>query len=400
MKRNLYFLILLAGLFSYCTGSAQNYLFVDPTVLSIGPSSATGLVGTVTSNVSWQVTEPEAWITNLSPASGTNNGTFTFSVTENTGNSRTGIITITDVSGSAESVTITVVQAGATGSYLLVDPVTLNVGPSANTGLVGTVTSNVSWQVTESETWITNLNPASGTNNGTFTFSVTENTGAVRTGTITISDVSGSVQPVTITVVQSSPSDFYMLLDPISQSVISAGETLVANVFANVSWEVIANVNWIVDINPPSGSNDGAFAYTVQPNSDPNARTGVITLRAVGVIGLPDQLLTVIQEGTVSIDEIAEKSTKITLYPNPFADNLVVNFTNVMREELFNMLVYSSNGELVYEQENIFVPFDQHAVTWNGCDKNGERLQTGWYSVVIKNTQEIVFSSKVILVNH
>ena len=48
------------------------------------------------------------------------------------------------------------------------------------------VTANVSWTVTDDQTWIT-ATPVSGANNGSFTVSATANTGtASRTGTVTV----------------------------------------------------------------------------------------------------------------------------------------------------------------------------------------------------------------------
>ncbi|QNM84689.1 T9SS type A sorting domain-containing protein [Polaribacter pectinis] len=49
-----------------------------------------------------------------------------------------------------------------------------------------TVTSNLSWSVTDDKTWIT-VSPSSGSNNGTVTITVSENaTFSVRTGTVTV----------------------------------------------------------------------------------------------------------------------------------------------------------------------------------------------------------------------
>src|SRR5690242_6428823 len=75
----------LASVFGTSTGS----LTVSPTSLSFGSAASSSAV-TVTSNVSWTATDNQTWLT-VSPAAGSNNGSFTVSATANTGTaSRTG----------------------------------------------------------------------------------------------------------------------------------------------------------------------------------------------------------------------------------------------------------------------------------------------------------------------
>jgi hypothetical protein len=79
---------------------------------------------------------------------------------------------------------ITVGTGGGTNN-LTVSPGTLNYTADAGSSNV-TVTSNVSWTVTDNQSWIS-TSPTSGSNNGTVAVSVTANTGAARSGTVTIS---------------------------------------------------------------------------------------------------------------------------------------------------------------------------------------------------------------------
>jgi len=57
---------------------------------------------------------------------------------------------------------------------------------SSSTITLGTSTSPCSWTATSNAAWITITGGSSGTGNGTVTYNVAANTGAVRTGTITI----------------------------------------------------------------------------------------------------------------------------------------------------------------------------------------------------------------------
>ncbi len=178
---------------------ATNSLSVSPTSLSFA-SGATSGTATVTSNVSWTASANQTWIA-VTPASGANNGTLTVSVTANTGTaSRTGTVT---VAGGGLTATISVTQAApATGSTLTVSPTSLSFAAGSGSA-AATITSNVSWTVTDNQTWIT-VTPASGANNGTLTVAVTANTGtASRTGTVTIA---GGGITRTIAVSQAAPA--------------------------------------------------------------------------------------------------------------------------------------------------------------------------------------------------
>ena len=87
----------------------------------------------------------------------------------------------------------------STGNSLTVSPASLAFAAGASSAAVA-VTANVSWTVTDDQTWLS-VAPASGANNGSTTISATANTGtSSRTGTVT---VSGGGLTRTISVTQS-----------------------------------------------------------------------------------------------------------------------------------------------------------------------------------------------------
>ncbi len=164
-------------------GTPSNNLTLSTSSISLASSSSSSPVS-VTANVSWTVTDNQSWLS-ASPTSGANNGSFTISATANTGSAaRTGTVT---VSGGGISRTISVSQSGNTPSAnLTVSTSSLSLAAAASSGPV-TVTSNVSWTVTDDQSWLS-ASPASGSNNGSFTVSATANTGSsARTGTVTVS---------------------------------------------------------------------------------------------------------------------------------------------------------------------------------------------------------------------
>ena len=165
-------------------------LTVSPTSLSFTSSAGSQNVS-VTSNSTWNVTDDASWIT-VSPTSGSNNGSITVTVTENTGAQRTGTVTVTATCGTVQNITVT----QAAPCNLTVSPTSLSFTSSAGSQNVS-VTSNSTWNVTDDASWIT-VSPTSGSNNGSITVSVTSNTGAERTGTITVTTTCGTFQTIAV----------------------------------------------------------------------------------------------------------------------------------------------------------------------------------------------------------
>jgi mannan endo-1,4-beta-mannosidase len=173
-------------------------LTVSPTSLSFGAATSSSPV-TVTANVSWTVTDNQTWLS-VTPTSGSSNGSFTVSVTANTGTtSRSGAVT---VSGGGITRTISVMQAGQTTNTLNLSTSSLSLSSGAASAPVS-VTANVSWTITDDQTWLS-VSPTSSSNNGSFTVSATANTGTTsRSGVVT---VTGGGLTRTVTVSQAGQS--------------------------------------------------------------------------------------------------------------------------------------------------------------------------------------------------
>jgi len=174
-------------------------------VLSVTPASrsVTAPAGSTTfgveSNTSWSVGESVAWFT-VAPMSGSGNNTLTVNYQQNTSvTPRSGQITVS--ASGVPDVVVTVNQAGA-GAILTVSPSNRDVTPPAG-NTTFSVSSNTSWAVSESITWL-NVTPMSGSGNGTLTVNYGENaTGSTRVGPITVIATGGSPSQ-TVTVTQES----------------------------------------------------------------------------------------------------------------------------------------------------------------------------------------------------
>jgi endo-1,4-beta-xylanase len=185
---------------TFMTG-ATNTLTTSTASVSFTNVASTSSAISVTSNISWTITDNQTWIT-TSATSGSNNGTFTISATANTSTTaRSGSVT---VSGGGITRTISVNQSGApVSNNLTLSSSSVSLAATASTSSAISITSNVSWTITDDQTWIT-TSSASGSNNGSFTISATANTGTTaRSGTIT---VSGGGITRTVAVSQAAPA--------------------------------------------------------------------------------------------------------------------------------------------------------------------------------------------------
>ncbi len=143
-------------------------------------SSGTGSIS-VSSNVSWSASKTASWITITSGSTGSNKGTVKYSVSANTGSARSGTITI---SGGGITRIFTVSQDAPI--VLTISPESRNHSSSSGTGNIS-VSSNVSWSVKKSASWITINTGSSGSSNETVNYYVSANSGSARSGTIKIS---------------------------------------------------------------------------------------------------------------------------------------------------------------------------------------------------------------------
>jgi hypothetical protein len=155
---------------------------INPTSQTIGAGggAATAVAVTSTAGCAWTATSNASWITITQGATGSGNGTVAFTVASTTGPERSGTLTI---AGQTHTVTQT---SGCTYS---ISPTSHNLSDSAQTAPAISVTAGAgcTWTAVSNNGFITIVEGATGTGNGTVLYSVTRNNGNnPRTGTITI----------------------------------------------------------------------------------------------------------------------------------------------------------------------------------------------------------------------
>ncbi|MGA9774212.1 MAG: BACON domain-containing carbohydrate-binding protein [Blastocatellia bacterium] len=144
-----------------------------------GSVSVTVLTG---GGCSWTVQSNAPWITVTAGGGGaTGTGVVTFSIAANSGPARTGTLTIAGQ-------TFTVNQDGSSSSCnYSISPTSGAMGAGGGPGGVNVMTgAGCIWTAQSNAAWITITAGGSGSGNGTVSYQVAANTGAARTGTLTI----------------------------------------------------------------------------------------------------------------------------------------------------------------------------------------------------------------------
>ena len=135
----------------------------------------------------WTAQSNDDWITVSTGASGTGNGTVTFSVAANTGaSSRTGTMTI-------GGKTFTVTQASTQCSYSLSAPSASVASGGATNGVLVSADTGCSWTAASNVDWITVETGLTGSGSGSVSYTVAPNTGAARSGTLSIAGLTFTV---------------------------------------------------------------------------------------------------------------------------------------------------------------------------------------------------------------
>jgi len=151
---------------------------INPTSNSVGSGGGTGSIA-VTSGTgcAWTATSQAAWITITSGSSGTGNGTVNYTVAANTGGARQGTITV-------QGNTFTVNQAASSRSYQI-NPTFISMpGVAGSASITVTAPPGCAWSATTWAPWITITSGSTGSGNGIVTFTVSENYGYLRFGSI------------------------------------------------------------------------------------------------------------------------------------------------------------------------------------------------------------------------
>ncbi|MEB2307954.1 MAG: M6 family metalloprotease domain-containing protein [Candidatus Brocadiaceae bacterium] len=234
-------------------------------------SGGTGSVdiATLSDICAWTTSSNEDWITIISGDSGTGSGTVYYSVSPNKDTSaRSGIMTLAGQ-------TFTVTQYGVECTYSL-SSTSQTFDFSGGSGSVGVTASSeiCVWMATSNEDWITITSGDSGTGSGTVYYSVSPNKDtSARSGIMTLAGQ-------TFTVTQYGMECTYSLSSTsqtfdFSEGSGSVGVTASSEICV---WMATSNADWIIITSGSSNAGSGTVYYSVSPNKDTSARSGIMAI--------------------------------------------------------------------------------------------------------------------------
>ncbi len=236
---------------------------ISPTSQSIAAAGGTGSsTVTTAAGCAWTATSNNTWIAVTAGASGSGNGTVTFTVAANTaGTIRTGTLT-------AAGNTFTVTQAAAC-SYAI-SPTSQSLPAAGGPGTVAvTTTGGCNWTATNPASWVTITSGASGNSSGSVGYTVAANTATTgRSATLTIAGR-------TFTVTQAAAACTFTV-SPRTIAGAQAGDsgTITVTTQTGCAWSASTPVTWITLTGAGPGS--GATAYTIAANTGSAPRTATL----------------------------------------------------------------------------------------------------------------------------
>lgn len=103
---------------------------------------------------------------------------------------------------------------------------------------------------------------------------------------------------------------------------------------------------------------------------------------------LPNQFRNENDGAITGIDNFGKTSDTISVYPNPFKDNLSIKIELTESSDLDDLSVYDLKGALIYTfDKNEFKAGSKKTVSWNGLSQNGATLKPGIYLLVFKTAK-------------
>jgi len=244
-------------------------------ISSLVPSSsdfnATGGSGSFNVNApaacNWTATSNASWVTITGAASGSGNGSVTYTVAPNS--AATPRTTSISLQGQSHVIT----QAAFTCDYGVSPALRSFDAPGGTASVSVSASPGCAWTAVATVQWIRITSATQGIANGSINYSVAANPGPdQRSGQIT---VEGKVHFVT----QNAPSCSFGV-SPASASIpVSGGQgTIAVTAGAGCRWSATSNASWLTILGAGSGTGNGTVNYSASLNIGGAARAGRIII--------------------------------------------------------------------------------------------------------------------------
>jgi subtilisin-like proprotein convertase family protein len=286
-------------------GNPAPELSVSPAVRSVGyaagsTSYSVQNLGTNPMNWTAAVTSGGDWITIVSGASGTDDGTIVVNYTENpAGTSRTGQITVTAPGVAGSPAAVQLVQSLNPTLALSVTPSVRDAnfaGGTTSFSVANTGGGVLNWtaSVVAKASWLTILSGGTGTGSGDIVVQYEQNlSGATRVGQIQVLAPGAANSPTTVSVQQAGDPTPQLSLSPAAKTVsypAGSASYSVQNLGIDpMDWTaaVTSGGDWITIASGASGTDDAIIAVNYAENPSGELRTGQITVTAPGATDSP-----------------------------------------------------------------------------------------------------------------
>jgi len=229
---------------------------------------------TTQSGCAWSAASNASWMSLTSGSAGSGNGKVAVTVAANNSPTvRTGTLTI-------GGQTVTVTQAAYAFSL---NPMSVTVARAGGTGSVAITASSstAAWSAVSNSTWITITSATSGKGSTTVTYKVAANTGAARTGTLTIAGLTFTVNQNGLAA--EAACTYQVSLGAITTTASGYSGTVSVNTSAGCQWAASSNASWLSVTSGSSGSGKGTASFLAGLNTTKSARTGVLTVAGYAI---------------------------------------------------------------------------------------------------------------------
>ncbi|MDZ4798398.1 MAG: DUF4214 domain-containing protein, partial [Bryobacteraceae bacterium] len=256
------------------TGAGCSYS-LNP--VSISPAAAGGSVNvalTTAAGCTWSIVSNFAWLTSSGATSGTGSATVAVNVAPNSSSPRTGSVLIGNAS-------LSVTQAGSACTLTL-----SRTSDAANAaGSSGSFTVSVSgvcnYTIASSATWLTITSGATGSGNGTVSWTAAaNNTGVARLATITAGD--RVVQIAQAAAAAGGCTFTPTVVSVTAGSPLQAGTIVFTASSPSCTWRSTSAAPWL-QLTPETGTGTTTIFYTIYPNLTPRSRNTTASLPGVSV---------------------------------------------------------------------------------------------------------------------
>jgi hypothetical protein len=245
------------------TQAACSYT-ISPTAASVSAAGVTIPVTVTTSGgCPWSSSGSLSWL-HVS-GTGTGNGSASVTVDASTSAPRSGVVSI---AGQPFQVT------QSSGCSTTISPPSGSFGAAGGNGTIAITASagDCPWSATTATGWITLTGAASGAGNGTLTFTVAQNVGIPRDGTITVAGQTFNVH-------QSDGCTYSIAPTSTSQPIGGgSGSVTVTTSAPSCAWTAESFNSWITIISGATGTGNGTVTFNVASNANSAPRNGSLSV--------------------------------------------------------------------------------------------------------------------------